>query len=100
MYVGQTRCLLITRYRFHLLCLKASKTEVYKWWRWRLQDGDEVEIFPLEKNATWDVSEVIWIERLRAAGNPLTNMTRGGRDGSLVKGGRKRSSQHTNASNF
>jgi hypothetical protein len=89
MYVGQTRCLLAKRFRFHLRKISTGKTRLYQWWRWRLQDGDAIEIFSLDDNATWDVSEVIWIERLKAAGNPLTNMTRGGRDGPLVKGGKR-----------
>lgn len=87
MYVGQTRCLLAKRYRYHLLKLSAGKTNLYRWWRWRLEDGDTVEIFSLDDNGVWDVGEVLWIERLRAAGCPLTNMTRGGRDGPLIKGG-------------
>jgi hypothetical protein len=89
MYVGQTRCILAKRLRFHVRKISTGTTRLYQWWRWRLQDGDAVEIFTIDDNATWDVSEVIWIERLRAAGNPLTNMTRGGRDGPLTKGGKR-----------
>lgn len=90
MYVGQTRCLLEKRLRFHVRKLSGGKTNLYKWWRWRIQEGDAVEIFALDEQAIWDVSEIIWIERLRAHGNPLTNMTLGGRSGPLAKGGKRK----------
>lgn len=34
----------------------------------------------LDSAATWDVSEVIWIERCRVAGHNLLNVLRGGND--------------------
>jgi hypothetical protein len=34
----------------------------------------------IERNAVWDVDEIIWIERLRQKGEPLLNVSRGGQD--------------------
>lgn len=34
----------------------------------------------LDENATWDVSEIIWLERFRNQGFELLNVLRGGSD--------------------
>ncbi len=79
MYVGQTRCKLSVRLKWHMKHLNKRNTDVYRWMRWRIAAGEAIEIRMLEPHAVWDVSEVIWIERLKAKGIPLTNMTLGGK---------------------
>lgn len=75
-YVGQTRCTLATRLSFHRRNASPIGTQIERY----LVDHWP-EIVMLEPQATWDVDEILWIERLRLAGEPLLNMTRGGRDG-------------------
>lgn len=76
-YVGQTRCPLIVRLGYHLKRASETGSPVERW-----LVGRTPEIVMLEKKAVWDVDEVLWIERLRLAGENLLNVTRGGRDAS------------------
>lgn len=39
-----------------------------------------VSISEVDSNATWNVSEILWIERYRQLGIDLLNVTRGGPD--------------------
>ena len=39
------------------------------------------KLIVIDPNATWDVSEILYIERFRASGHDLLNVTRGGMDG-------------------
>jgi hypothetical protein len=74
-YVGQTRCALATRYRFHKRNASPTGSPVERW----LVDAAP-EIVMLVPDAVWDVDEILTIERLRQAGEPLLNATRGGND--------------------
>lgn len=79
-YVGQTRCALPVRLKFHNRSARPNGSPVQRWLLdcWPLLEG--VEIFMLEENAVWDVDEIIWIERMRQKGEPLLNVKRGGKD--------------------
>jgi|688.fasta_scaffold741823_2 hypothetical protein len=76
-YVGQTRLELKDRMRWH----RKSKTRpVSLWLQAEHEAGRRVFIELIEEPATWDVTEIIWIERMRQLEQPLLNRTRGGRD--------------------
>ena len=75
-YIGQTRNALDVRLKHHRKdCWKSSST-VSLWLRGAL----DVEIFMIDSNATWDVSEILYIDRYRREGHDLTNILRGGAD--------------------
>lgn len=74
-YVGQTRCDLPRRLNLHYRNASASGSPVQRWIL-----GKPVEIVMIEREAVWDVDEIIWIERLRQKGEPLLNVKRGGKD--------------------
>lgn len=76
-YIGQTRLEIAGRMRWHR---KAKDTRLARWMRDEKSAGREYRVVVLEENGTWDVSEIIWIERARVSGEPLLNMTRGGKD--------------------
>lgn len=75
-YIGQTRTSLAKRLKYHFKDAANGKTEVHKW----IQSTHGVDIFMVDSNATWDVSEILYIDRYRRAGHNLTNMVRGGSD--------------------
>jgi len=77
-YVGQTRQILSDRLKWHFKDLAKSNSPLYRWLR--EQPLEQVDIVELDGEGVWDVSEVIWIERLTARGESLLNATRGGRD--------------------
>jgi len=79
MYVGQTRCTLAFRLQWHLKNAATKNARVFVWMRERMALGEEIGIIMIEPNGVWDISEVIWIDRLRQKGVALTNMTAGGR---------------------
>ncbi len=85
-YIGQTRIKLNKR-------LKWYRTQINRYHRngWKLTPvlawisdcryrEDPVVIKAIDTNATWDVSEIIYIERARQAGCQLLNVLRGGSD--------------------
>mgnify|MGYP001809915371 FL=1 len=74
-YIGQTRTALSTRMRFHKRNADPSGSPVQRW----LCDNNP-EIVMIERDAVWDVDEIIWIERMRQRGEPLLNVKRGGKD--------------------
>jgi len=45
-----------------------------------INSGVEFSIRAIDENATWDVSEIIYIDRARRAGFDLLNVLRGGTD--------------------
>jgi hypothetical protein len=45
-----------------------------------IAEGNDFEIKMIDSSATWDVSEIIYIDRFRQAGSVLLNVVRGGRD--------------------
>ena len=75
-YVGQTRMLLEDRLAWHFKDARNPKTRVHKY----MNSTMGVEIFMIDSNATWDVSEIIWIDRYRQRGHELLNVLRGGAD--------------------
>ena len=76
-YIGQTRLKIEGRMRWHR---KNKDTRICQWMRAENEAGRPFSVVVLDENATWDVSEIILIERARAAGEPLLNQTRGGKD--------------------
>lgn len=76
-YIGQTRLDLEKRLRWHFKASVDGKTRLHKW----IRGSMGVEIFMIDSNATWDVSEILWIDRYRREGHDLMNVLRGGRDG-------------------
>jgi hypothetical protein len=88
-YIGQTRCLLATRLKFHLKASETRGSNVQRWIRERTEAGEQIGIMALETKAVWNVTEVILIERYRAKGHVLLNMTDGG-DSPSLKAMRKR----------
>lgn len=75
-YVGQTRCQPERRFKFHMRDARLSPERPLS--RWLLEEPRQITV--LDDNATWDVSEIIWIDRLRSAGLDLFNQLRGGTD--------------------
>lgn len=87
-YIGQTRYKKFHRRRNWLYCNLAIAirqdrrlTPVLKW----LFECNKVGYYPVEiraidKQAVWDVSEIIYIERARSGGANLLNVLRGGND--------------------
>ena len=72
-YVGQTRLWPPDRLKWHKrkACPTGSPVQ-----RWILEN--EAKIIVIDHLATWDISEVIWIERHRANGANLLNVMAGG----------------------
>ena len=75
-YVGQTRLDLESRLKWHFKSAVNGKTRLHRW----IRQSMGIEIFMIDANATWDVSEVLWIERYRREGHNLMNVLRGGGD--------------------
>jgi hypothetical protein len=75
-YVGQTRLDLESRLRWHFRAARTNKTPLHKW----INGSFGIEIFMIDSNATWDVSEILWIAHYRSEGHDLVNVLRGGQD--------------------
>lgn len=81
-YIGQTRLTLEGRKKWFYIGLnRAVKrgerlTRIDRW----IQAGNQFDIRIIEEHATWDVSEIIHIDRFRQAGAVLLNVVRGGND--------------------
>lgn len=75
-YVGQTRTSLAKRLERHFTDALKANSPVCKW----LRQTRDVQIFMIDSNATWDVSEILWIDRYRRDGHDLLNVVRGGTD--------------------
>ncbi len=80
-YCGQTRCQPDKKVGWLLKgAQKNPNTPFHRWLlaqesaklKWRVQVVDH--------DGRWDVSEILWIERLRNAGHPILNVLRGGND--------------------
>lgn len=76
-YIGQTRCTLESRLKLHFE--EASKNPKPALAQW-LNGTYNVEIVMIDDNATWDVSEILWIDRYKRDGADLLNVLRGGGD--------------------
>jgi hypothetical protein len=75
-YIGQTRTSLAKRLERHFADAPKGSSPVCKW----LRQARDVQIFMIDSNATWDVSEILWIDRYRRGGHELLNVVRGGTD--------------------
>lgn len=79
-YIGQTRSDLESRFSFHKKSAFTGASPVSMWLAGELMAKREVSISEIDGNATWNVSEILWIERHRQQGIDLLNVTRGGPD--------------------
>jgi hypothetical protein len=89
-YIGQTRSRLERRLIWHWrhieqkLRMKLPLSPVERWLAESRLKGEcgglGANARVIDQNATWDVSEIIYIERARVAGAQLLNVLRGGVD--------------------
>jgi hypothetical protein len=85
-YIGQTRQLLSERLRWFWKQIARRRdqgrklTPVERWLDECSYFQMPVEIRAIDENATWDVSEIIYIDRARQRGEDLLNILRGGQD--------------------
>lgn len=75
-YIGQTRQSLAKRLSYHFHDAKSGTGRLHKW----IRQTPGVDIICIDSNATWDVSEILWIDRCRREGHDLLNVVRGGSD--------------------
>lgn len=81
-YIGQTQLLLEDRKKWFFRAIRRRITEgrslspLENW----INGGGAFEIRSIDANATWDVSEIIYIDRARQGGANLLNVLRGGQD--------------------
>lgn len=82
-YVGQTTYSLDHRLRRHWNeCARPKRNTAKENWMVSVRDrGGDIEIFPIQEDATWNDSEIYWIARLREDGAKLLNLTDGGEGG-------------------
>ena len=80
-YVGQTRVTLQGRLHAHFHAIGKAEaigrtlSPVQRWLKAMLETGDHrVKIETIDENGVWDISEVVWIDRLSNAGHPLKNV--------------------------
>lgn len=85
-YIGQTRQILPDRLSWlfktihRKISASQSLTPVEDWARICEAIGESILISPIDVNATWDISEIIHIDRARQRGENLLNILRGGQD--------------------
>ena len=85
-YIGQTRLLLTERLRWYYKQIERKIARHQRFspvesWIDNLKFfGIEPQILLIDGNATWDISEILYIERFKNAGHELLNVTRGGND--------------------
>lgn len=75
-YIGQTRLPLQDRLKWHFKDAQNPKTRLHRW----INRSMGVEIFMVDANATWDVTEILMIDRYKREGHELMNVLRGGSD--------------------
>lgn len=79
-YVGQTRLLLEQRLDWHFkavrkkLRLGQTLSPAQKWIYMMMSIDAKITIDLIDGNGIWDISEAVWIDRLRAQGHPLRNV--------------------------
>ena len=82
-YIGQTKNLGL-RMKFYKKAVRAGVVErmspVERWLWHEKQSGRPMNVKVITDQGVWDVSEIVWIERAKAAGHDLLNCTRGGKD--------------------
>lgn len=91
-YIGQTRSTLARRLELHFKDADKSNSPVNRW----LRGSYGVQIFMIDSNATWDVSEILYIDRYRREGHDLLNVLRGGTD-TIHAVGRERITMNSNS---
>ena len=69
-YVGQTRLAPSERLRWHIKTADGSTPAK----RWIASLGHAPILEVIDANATWDVTEAVWINRLRERGHPILNV--------------------------
>lgn len=81
-YCGQTRCSPTCKRDWIIRSAYQTKrkTPFQKWLIEQIQSSREWRVEVIDKKATWDVSEILWIKELRDKGAPLLNIARGGAD--------------------
>lgn len=85
-YIGQTTLTMAKRFGWHLRTIRKNlkigkRLSPVQSWLYHLdKDGKRPDFKRIDEAGTWDVSEIIWIERYRIAGHPLLNVLRGGND--------------------
>lgn len=85
-YIGQTRLILPDRLKWLFknirkkLAMGRRMTPVEDWALTCEANGESILISPIDSNATWDISEIIHIDRARQRGENLLNILRGGND--------------------
>lgn len=75
-YIGQTRTSVDVRIKYHL----KKNTPISRWMHNEMQAERNVIVETITDEGTWNVSEILWIERAKAIGHQLLNKTRGGED--------------------
>lgn len=84
-YIGQTRSSIERRKKWfyigikQLLRMGKLLSPIDKW----IHAGNPFTIKEIDDAATWDVSEIIYIDRYRQAGAQLLNVLRGGTDSNI-----------------
>lgn len=79
-YVGQTRSLLSERLRNHLKVIATAiasgrrLSPAQQWINAMWEAGTLPTIEPLDEAGQWDITEAVWIDRLRQRGAPLLNV--------------------------
>lgn len=75
-YVGQTRVLETERLRWHIKAVRRGKrtSPAMRWIAALLDQGITPTIEIIDRNGIWDVSEAVWIDRLRRGDADLLNV--------------------------
>ncbi len=76
-YIGQTQSHPDDRLRFHRKHSRQDGTPVQ---RWVFEHGELIEMTVFCEAGTWDITEIIMIDRFTRSGGELLNQTRGGED--------------------
>lgn len=85
-YIGQTRQIVRERVKCFMKSIRRSierghsLSPVERWIFDSVFAGERIEAKIITDNATWDISEIIEIERAKSRGEKLLNVLRGGND--------------------
>jgi hypothetical protein len=78
--VGQTRNSLEIRLSYYLTDIRRRNRlgkrlrPILRWFNGVLEKGKTPFIEAIDVNGIWDVSEIVWIDRLRSQGHPILNV--------------------------
>lgn len=74
-YVGQTRAHESVRLHYHIKTAQTRpRSPVERWIASLLANGAAPIIEVIDRQGIWDISEAVWIDRLRSAGADLLNV--------------------------